>query len=183
MMRCVSRLALVAVLAGLAGCANEAVWRPVLEQRDAVDVPFTVEGRLSVSLDGKGQLANFDWSHQPPHDELNVKTPLGSTVARLSSGPAGVVLTSDGKDYTANDVDTLTEQQLGFPLPMANLAWWVRGRAAPGIPSETLADGALLQQGWQIRFVRDVDSPSPYPKRIDLVRDRLSLRLVLQNWR
>jgi len=40
----------------------------------------------------------------------------------------------------------------------------------------------LLQQGWQIRFVRDADSPSIYPKRIDLSRDRLSLRLVLQNW-
>ncbi|GGY08500.1 lipoprotein insertase outer membrane protein LolB [Paludibacterium paludis] len=183
MRRALAIALLAAAALGLTGCASETVWRPVVENRDATDAPFDVTGRLSVNFDGKGQMAGFDWRHQPGRDELDVKTPLGSTVARLVRDVSGVELTSDGKTYRAPDVDTLTEERLGFPLPMANLAWWVRGRAAPGAAAETLPDGTLVQDGWRIRFTRDADQPSPYPKRIDLSRERLTLRLVMQQWR
>jgi outer membrane lipoprotein LolB len=71
---------------------------------------------------------------------------------------------------------------LGWTLPLGNLVWWIRGLPAPDEPYRFADDGSLTQQGWTIRFVSDADVPSPYPKRVDMQRDRLTLRLLPQNW-
>ncbi|MCL6264251.1 outer membrane lipoprotein LolB [Craterilacuibacter sp. RT1T] len=166
----------------LGGCASRELPFHAPQEAVPVDAPFNLSGRLSVKAAGKGQLARFEWTHAPARDELSVNTPLGTTVARVTRDAEGVLLLADGKSWHAADVETLTEQVLGWPLPLANLAWWVRGRAAPGVPHEFLADGALLQQGWTIRFVSD-EPGAAYPQRIDLVRDDISLRVVASEWR
>lgn len=173
---------MLAALLTLAGCASrETVFRPDATSA-AADTPFRTSGRLSVRIDGKGQMANFDWQHAPGRDELAVNTPVGSTVARLTRDASGVTLDTDGKTWHAPDVEGLTEARLGWTLPLGNLAWWIRGRPAPGVPAQFGADGSLLQQGWIIRFAAEDGSPSPYPKRIDLERDRLSIRIVTDHW-
>jgi outer membrane lipoprotein LolB len=175
-------LLVLAALAALAGCASrETVFRPDMALVTA-DAPFQTSGRLSVKVDGKGQMANFDWHHSPLRDELSVNTPIGSTVARLTRDASGVTLDADGKTWRAPDVEALTEARLGFTLPLGNLAWWIRGRPAPGEPAAYDADGSLEQQGWRIRFTSDADHPSPYPKRVDLDRDNLSIRIVTDHW-
>jgi outer membrane biogenesis lipoprotein LolB len=66
-------------------------------------------------------------------------------------------------------------------LPLDNLAWWIRGRSAPGQEMATSADGSLLQQGWQIHFQAG-DQGSAVPKRVDLVRENLKIKLVTDQW-
>jgi outer membrane lipoprotein LolB len=178
------RLPLLLLLAMLSACAShEAVFRAQLPQAaQQQDQPFNVSGRLSVQVDGKGQVANFEWTHSPARDELSVNTPIGSTVARLTRDADGVTLEADGKHWQAPDVETLTESRLGWRLPLGNLVWWLRGRAAPGVPLTLSEDGSLLQQGWRIRFTADSTNPGPYPKRVDLERDNLSIRLVTYRW-
>jgi outer membrane lipoprotein LolB len=173
---------MLAALLALAGCASrETVFRPE-SVAAAADSPFQVSGRLSIRVDGKGQMAGFDWQHALARDELSVNTPLGSTVARLTRDETGVTLESDGKIWHAPDVEALTERRLGWPLPLGNLVWWIRGRPAPGEPAVIDADGSLLQQGWRIRFTSDADHPSAYPSRVDLDRDNLSIRIVTNHW-
>lgn len=177
------RLLTLLLLAGLAGCASqETVFRTEVPAAAQADTPFNASGRLSVRLDGKGQVANFEWSHALDGDVLSVNTPIGTTVARLVRNQQGVTLESDGKTWHAPDVESLTESRLGWPLPLGNLVWWIRGRAAPGVPLKLGQDGSLQQQGWQIHFTADADSKSPYPKRVDLDRDNLSIRLVTYRW-
>ncbi|WP_293765721.1 lipoprotein insertase outer membrane protein LolB [uncultured Aquitalea sp.] len=180
-----SRHSLVAGLLSLAllsGCATETVFRPTPSPTAVADKPFAVSGRLSVNADGKGHVANFEWTHQPAADQLSVNSPLGNTVARLERTDAGVTLQADGKTWQAGDVEQLTEQVLGWRLPMSNLAWWIRGLPAPGAEFSHAADGSLLQQGWQIRFVSDADAVGEYPKRVEMQRDKLTIRLVPQVW-
>src|SRR5207244_1945489 len=108
-------------------------------------------------------------------------SPAGSTVARLTRDASGVQLQSGGKTRQAADVQQLTADALGWELPLDNLAWWIRGQAAPGIASATSSDGSLQQQGWQIRFV--VGEPgSAVPKRVDMMREGLSIKLVTDQW-
>lgn len=164
------------------GCAShEALFRPAPVATVAVDAPFSASGRLSVRFDGRGQMARFEWAHRSDGDELLVNSPIGTTVARLTRDADGVTLEADGKTWKAPDVETLTETRLGFTLPLANLVWWIRGRAAPGAPATFGEDGSLLQQGWLIRFVADQPG-APYPKRVDLSRGDLSIRLVTDRW-
>ncbi|WP_199052524.1 lipoprotein insertase outer membrane protein LolB [Aquitalea sp. ASV15] len=178
---------LVAVLAGsllLAGCATETVFRPAGSASSAVqDRPFTVSGRISINMDGKGSVGQFDWSHQPQADQLSVSSPLGSTVAQLRRDASGVTLLADGKSWQAANVEDLTHDVLGWTLPLGNLVWWIRGLPAPDAPYQFASDGSLDQQGWTIRFVSDADAPGLYPKRVEMQRDKLTLRLLPQNWR
>ena len=167
----------------LTGCATEAVFRPDTNaSATARDQPFNVSGRISVNMDGKGSVGQFDWAHQPDADQLSVNSPLGTTVARLQRDASGVSLQADGKTWQADDVESLTQNVLGWTLPLGNLVWWIRGQPAPDTPYQLAADGSLTQQGWIIRFVSDADVPSLYPKRVDMQRDRLTVRLLPQSW-
>ncbi|BEV73277.1 MULTISPECIES: lipoprotein insertase outer membrane protein LolB [unclassified Paludibacterium] len=174
---------ILCLLALLSACASkEALFRPTAGQQSSVDSPFSVSGRLAVDMAGRGHTANFEWTHSVASDELSVNTPVGTTVARLQRDAAGVTLQADGKTWQAPDVESLTQARLGWPLPLGNLVWWIRGRPAPGETEAYDAEGNLLQQGWRIRFLSDPDAASPYPKRVDLSRDDLTIRLVTYRW-
>ncbi len=96
-------------------------------------------------------------------------------------------MTSDQKLYQASDVEGLTEQVLGWRLPLAGLPDWVRGRAAAGAPVQTRVDGAqrlaeLRQSGWRVEFL-DYEAASGLPKRLRLTRADVEIRLVIDQWR
>lgn len=163
----------------LVSCAKrDFVLQPLKVLQGGKDVPFRVAGRFSVKVDGRGYVANFSWLHERQSDELEMTSPIGLTVARLVRAAHEVGLTIGEKTWYASDVDTLTEQQLGWPLPMANLVWWIRGQIAPNTPATIKEDGSLVQQGWTIRFFADQNAAS-FPRRIDLSRDNLLLRVIL----
>jgi outer membrane lipoprotein LolB len=173
---------LVAGLLLLAGCAstpevNSSMQTPAANLRDEA---FETSGRLAVNYQGKGEVASFDWQHAPGGDQLDVKTPIGTTVASLTRTAQGVTLKANGREQYAADVETLTEATLGWPLPLSNLAWWVRGHAAPGWPARYADDGRLQQQGWLIRNTRDADTQ--LPRRLELEREGMSIRLVFSRW-
>lgn len=147
---------------------------------NVVDSPFSVSGRLAVSYQGKGHVANFDWQHAAGSDQLDVRTPIGTTVASLTRNADGVRLVADGQERQAVDVESLTEATLGWPLPLSNLAWWARGLAAPGIAAVQADDGRLQQQGWLIRNLKD--AATSLPRRLELEREGLSIRLVFSAW-
>ncbi|RXZ44791.1 lipoprotein insertase outer membrane protein LolB [Crenobacter cavernae] len=179
----IPRLAALALVATLTACAT--VERPFVPgpestaQRPA-DTPFAAAGRIAVNADGRGHYGNFEWQHRAERDELSILSPVGSTVARLTRDDSGVALEADGQTRRAPDVETLTADALGYPLPLENLAWWIRGLAAPGVPVEKTADG-IEQEGWRIRFIAD-DAGGPVPRRVELARDGLSIKLVTHRW-
>lgn len=151
-------------------------------QGQVADQPFDVGGRLAVNYQGKGHVASFDWQHTPSSDELAIKSPVGTTLAAISRSAGGVAMRADGRDYFAPNVEALTEAQLGWPLPLSNLVWWVRGHPAPSLPYQLTLDGDLQQQDWLIRISRDADNPQQ-PRRVELTRQGLNIRLVLSDWR
>lgn len=124
------------------------------------DRAFSASGRLSARHGSDAVAAGFQWQHAPPRDALELATPLGQTVARLSGDAAthmARVELADGRALEAPDWASLTERSLGFPLPVTGLAAWIRGGAHPGSPYSTeLDDGGrvtlLRQDGWEIGF-------------------------------
>lgn len=55
-----------------------------------------------------------------------------------------------------------------------------RGHAAPGWPASYADDGRLQQQGWLIRNTQDADTR--LPRRLELEREGMSIRLVFSRW-
>jgi outer membrane lipoprotein LolB len=169
----------------LVGCA-------AIEEQPASEAPvgeaFYLVGRLSVKYATGAASGRITWQHDPASDELLFLTPLGQGVASIVRRDAAVTLTtSERKVYQAQDVETLTEQVLGWRLPFAGLHDWVRGQAAAGAEVQTRTDGSrrlaeLRQSGWLVEFL-DYLPGTGLPTRLRLSRQDVEIRLVIDQWR
>jgi outer membrane lipoprotein LolB len=149
---------------------------------------FFLSGRVAVKYGAEAVSGKISWEHDTASDDLLISTPLGQGVARIARHDAMVSLTtSDQKVYQAADVESLTEQVLGWRLPLAGLHEWVRGRAAAGAPAQIRTDGSqrlaeLRQSGWLVEFL-DYNHASGLPVRLRLSREDVEIRLVIDQWR
>lgn len=170
---------------------------PALVDRAATATPiaarpaFELTGRLSARHGSDALSANFHWTHERERDELDLSSPLGQTIARLSGDATGVRLqTPDGKTETASDWASLTRRALGWPLPVEGLAFWIQGAARAGAPAtvEPGQDGmpvSLRQDGWSVvylAFERGSDGISR-PQRLTLDYPEVELRIAVDSWR
>ncbi len=174
------RFFLPLVLLALTGCAE-------LEQRTPGEsVEFELAGRIAVSYRDEAASGNLAWRHTRGTDELLMTTPIGSSLARIVRSGGVVVLTmSDGQEYRAADAESLTEKALGFRLPLAGLADWVRARPVDGIPAAATRDAqgrivSLEQSGWRIEY--QAFREDGLPVRLKLDYPGIQLRLAIHQW-
>jgi outer membrane lipoprotein LolB len=183
-------LALLAALTLAVAACTTAPSVPPTAAASPRDEPFAIDGRLSARRGGEGISIEFAWVHASPRDEFVVSTPLGQAVAELS-GDASIrrveVHTADGRREESSDWATLTERAVGFPLPVAGLAWWAQGAPRVGAPHSLETDAAgraavLRQDGCEIVYAY-ADGSTRRPSRLTLVCHDLELRIVIDRWR
>ena len=174
-------VALVAL--ALAGCASPGFLLP------AHDAEFELAGRIAVTYRDDAGSGNIAWRHGARTDEMLLTTPFGQGIARLARADGEITLTTQsGREFRAADAESLTEQVLGFRLPLVGLADWVRGRAAAKpapAPTGERRDAAgrlaeLEQSGWRIRYLEYADA---LPARLSLSFPGLELRLAISEWK
>lgn len=171
-------LALALVLV-LAGCAPAEI-RPSFQS-----VEFEITGRLGARYQSESFTGNLTWKHARDADELVISTPLGQGVARIArQGNAIVLATAEPREYRSTDAEAITERVLGFRVPLAGLADWVRARPSTASPAqaEYAPDGklrTLAQSGWTIEY-QDYDGARP--TRMRLVYPGIELRLAITRW-
>ena len=125
------------------------------EQRESVS------GRFSLEIRGVQQI-------------LDLASPLGTTVARIEIEPSGARATGARmKEVRGADADALTEQLLGWPLPVSGLADWIEGRPVPSRVARVEREGErvvlLEQDGWTIRLPEYFETAAR-PRRLVLER-------------
>jgi outer membrane lipoprotein LolB len=170
-------LLLVALLAG--ACAQ-------LETKAPQDVEFDLSGRLAARYGNEAFSGNIAWRHAKSADEMLITSSLGAGVARIvRQGDAVVLSTAEPREYKAADAEALTEEVLGFRLPLAGLADWVRGRPSDksGAKTEYHADGRLRlleERGWKIEYQ---EYEGKLPSRMRLTYPGIELRLAISEWK
>jgi outer membrane lipoprotein LolB len=180
---------LAALALAVAGCASAPSVAPPAGA-PATDEPFAVDGRLSARRGSEAVSITFTWTHVSPRDEFVVSTPLGQTVAELSSDasvPRAEMRAADGRRDVASDLATLSERLVGFPLPLEALAWWARGAPHADAPHTEEIDhagraGVLRQDGCEIGYVY-ADDAARRPSRLVVGCGELVLRILLDRWR
>lgn len=185
-LRSVLRVASLLFFLLLAGCATLAPDGRVSPPRDGLDA-FALEGRFSLRQDERSYSGRLSWRHTPAGDELLLSSPLGQGVAEIVVTPAAATLTtSDGKTYSAPDAPTLTQNVLGYRLPLDLLVDWVRGRNAAAEVVERDAQGRALRlrhEDWRIDYGYDSDDPQAPPGRLFAERaGAFELRLRIDEW-
>ncbi len=103
----------------------------------------------------------------------------------MREGDAVVLTTAEPREYRATDAESITEQVLGFRLPLAGLADWVRARPSgdASFREHKSPDGrlqSLEQSGWRIEY-QEYDGERP--SRLRLLYPGIELRLAISSWK
>ena len=170
------RLALAfAAAAGLGACAS------LPDARFPLEGGFELSGRVAVRHGKDAASGRIFWRHSDESDELLITSALGQGIARISRERDQFrLVTGDNKEYRAADAESLTEQALGWRLPLGGLSDWVQARASPGRPVEMRGDADkgldLRQDGWHVAY-EEFRGGRPY--RMRLTREDLEIRLKI----
>lgn len=180
----------------MAGCGSAPLGGPpgLAGAEIAQTSGFTLAGRISVNYGTQNVSGKVQWTHEAARDDIALASPLGTQVARLLRDGAGVTLTdSEQGVYRAADAETLTQERLGWRLPLTGLADWVRGRAHGSAPQALRRDeqgriAYLDESGWRIEYAHAEDAPAAasLPRRLIMrylrSAEPLEIRLVIDQW-
>lgn len=142
-----------------------------------------------MQTNGKGFSGSLQWQHNSMDDNINLYSPLGSQVANIKKTPEQVALTdSSGKRFSAADAEILTQETLGWKLPLTGLADWAIGRPTQNpIQNSIWNEQGLLtnleQDGWKIEYDNYAQQGAyMLPGKIFLKSDLLNLKLLVEKW-
>ncbi len=136
------------------------ITEPVAEGTGSPPPDFRLLGRVSVKGGKESFSAGVQWHHSEESDDILLLSPLGQALAQIQRTSEGVsLMTSEREHYQAEDAESLTEQVLGWRLPLAGLQYWVQGMNSPATSSEMDLDKdgrivAIRQDGWEINYSR-----------------------------
>jgi outer membrane biogenesis lipoprotein LolB/tetratricopeptide (TPR) repeat protein len=131
----------------LADTALKGTW----DGRFAVKVIGLTEGR------NQGGSGGFTLTQDALTDVLEIRNPVGGSIAKITIKPGEAILERDGKLTTAIDADTLVQNTLGLPLPARGLSDWLRGQTRPGNNASVERDAKgqvskITQDGWTLNY-------------------------------
>ncbi len=153
---------------------------------------FGLIGRVSVKDEKQGFSGGIHWQHTDTGDQILLLSPLGQAVAQIQRNPEGIRLTtSEQKVYYAADVEGLTEQVLGWHLPLVGLQYWVQSMNSPTTAAtvDWGSDGrivAIRQDDWEITYSSyfpPEQLQTARPRVLVLNRGELRIKLVIDQWK
>ena len=142
------------VVALMTGCATPPMPAPAPDGE-------ALSGRLSVRVDGvdgaaaRSLSASFELQGDAQNGSLQLATQLGTVLAQARWAPRQVVLKTPQGESVFADLDALTREVLGEPVPVAALFDWLRGRPWPGAASAPFVLASELgfrQLGWAVNL-------------------------------
>ena len=121
------------------------------------------DGRFSVKVTGltdtqnQGGSGGFSLTQEELKDVLEIRNPMGGSIAKITITPGEASLERDGQVITAIDADALVQNTLGLPLPARGLSDWLRGQIRPGSNAsvERNSKGQVSkidQDGWNLIY-------------------------------
>lgn len=123
----------------------------------------TWDGRFAVKVTGltesrnEGGSGGFTLTQDAQTDVLEIRNPMGGSIAKITIKPGEAILERDGQLTTAIDADTLIQNALGLPLPARGLSDWLRGQTRPGSNASVERNdegqvSKISQDGWTLSY-------------------------------
>lgn len=152
---------------------------------------WDIHARAVLKMEDQSYYIGFSWKRAAERFTILLEAPLGQGVFRLeghADGSYGLRL-PDGQVYTNSTAEALLKDVIGWSLPISGLEYWIRGLPQPGSDYRHSLDWSgraktIRQDRWAIKYVDYFEgTPGPaLPRRINLSRDALSLKLVIERW-
>ncbi|MEZ5462704.1 lipoprotein insertase outer membrane protein LolB [Dokdonella sp.] len=158
------------------------------EQQLTAMSDWSLKGRLALSGPEDSGSGSLDWQQKGVEFRFTMHAPVTGKTWTLSGNDHGAELTGlQPGPVAARDASSLLERELGWNVPVTELAHWVRGLRAAG-PAEIVfrADGLpaeFRQAGWLVEFKEYDEAREPaLPRRIFASNGEYKVRLAIQRW-
>jgi outer membrane lipoprotein LolB len=143
-----------------------------------IDQNFDISGRFSIKTSKDNNYGNFTWARQHESESLELRSPIGSVVAKITIEDKLATLETKDKKYSGSNLDKLLKDNLGFILPMRSLHYWIQGVALPNVPLDNQLDDGFTQLGWKVEYLEWSD-PN-HPKILQCSKGDLVIKLLLE---
>jgi len=150
---------------------------------------WTLNGRVAVSTAADGFSGGLAWRQDGARAQIELRGPLGGMALSIRlDGTAMTVTDGSGDSIAGEAAHDFVAAEIGAPLPVAELRYWLIGVPAPGLPhrENVGADGRLAgleQAGWQLHYARyETVGGLALPARIEIESTAARLRLVVSSW-
>lgn len=177
----------------LGGIADETAaqqrWQARQQALRAVE-RWDIHARAALRLEGEAYQIGIRWQRTEQDFTLLLEAPFGQGVIRIDAVAANYrLLLPDGRSFVNDSPEALLDEVLGWSLPIGGLEYWIRGLPWPGSTYAQRNDSAgrslsIRQDRWTIRYLDyfDADGGPALPRRLNLARDQLALKLVIERW-
>lgn len=125
------------------------------------DGRFSVKSIINQSKNGGS--GAFTLIHENLNDILEIRGPLGASIAKINITPSKASLEQNGQILTAIDADELIFQATKLPIPARGLSAWMSGFTRPGSPGSIKRNdigqvSEITQDGWILQYTWDVNN-------------------------
>ncbi|MDP1557394.1 MAG: lipoprotein insertase outer membrane protein LolB [Nitrosomonas sp.] len=184
-------IASCAALSTKSGVVHTIITEPVASSEHIASTSFSLTGRISIQDERQRSSGGIRWQHTENSDEIFLLSPFGQIMAQIERDHDSVRLTtSEQKVYYAADMSELTEEVLGWKIPLTGLQYWAQGTHSPTTLSmkDLDRDGkvvAIRQDGWEINYINYFPAQSVQhqrPRVLALSYETLKIKLVVDNW-
>jgi outer membrane lipoprotein LolB len=183
----------------IAGCGERRI--PVDVEQASGDTPrqqgiaaydsWNLHARAVVRRPGEAYNIGLQWKQDRQRFAMLLAAPFGQGVFRIDGDEEqGYRLRlPDGQEFSNRTPEALLDEVIGWSLPVSGMKYWIRGLPRPGVDFSSRGgeNGGLAwirQDDWDIEIIDyfDADSEPVLPRRINLAREELSIRLVIERW-
>ena len=176
----------------LAACAKPALQPDnIVFSKNELPENWLLKGRIGVQLPDQSWQTAIQWNQHGEDFEISLRSPFGRVLSRIQKQGDNVVLVDGDKQThyrSISELDHLLSEQLGVPVPVSSLRYWILGQPQPGRSWQLLDSSqgntqGFSQAGWNIHFSRwSLFDGRMLPSRLMLRRDVIKLRFVLHEW-
>ncbi|GAA0722577.1 lipoprotein insertase outer membrane protein LolB [Dokdonella soli] len=149
---------------------------------------WTLHGRLGVSDARDSGSGSLEWTQDGAAFRFSVHAPVTGKTWMLS-GDAGHAVLEGLREQPVEGADAagLLDRELGWHVPVTQLASWVRGLRAPGEARiEFRTDGLpaeIDQDGWKVQYLDyDERRDPPLPSKVFASKGDTRVRLAIRDW-
>ena len=185
----------------LSGCAHQLPKAPLISEdwpKHQAQVEsfkhWQATGKLAVKVPNDGGSMSLRWQQEPTSFQIDFTGPFGQNILAIDGKTDHVTLSEPGKDpITAKTAEELIRRNTGWTIPVAQLAFWVRGLPAPTAKLTRFAPnaqgliGELEQLGWKVTYgdylsVTNGSGTIAMPGRITAEFKDIRLTLAIREW-
>lgn len=157
------------------------------ERALATQTTWTLKGRLGVSDGHDSGSGALEWQQTGRHYRFSVHAPVTGKTWVLTGEPGHAVLEGLREQAVeAVDAAALLERELGWRVPIPQLAHWARGARAGGDAKIRFrADGLpaeLDEDGWKVEYLDYRPGEPSLPSKVFASKGDYKVRLSIREW-